>query len=138
MNFLGVGPLEIALVCLVALLVLGPDGLVQAARKTAAFYRRLTDSELGKGLSNSQNLLNNLVGDFKSEVGLEEYRAYLDSLDLPAAESLNLRDTPSPVKTPEVQGQKDGESHPGEERSEADPQPADLSAAVSSEEEGNQ
>jgi Sec-independent protein translocase protein TatA len=138
MNFLGVGPLEIALVCLLALLVLGPDGLVQAARKTAAFYRRLTDSELGKGLSNSQNLLDNLVGDFKSEVGLEEYRAYLDSLDLPAKKSLDRRDTPSRGKTPEVQGQKDGESQPGEERSEAEPQPVDLSAGLSSEEEVNQ
>jgi Sec-independent protein translocase protein TatA len=133
MYFLGVGPLEIALVCLVALLVLGPDGLVRAARKSAAFYRRLTDSELWKGLSNSQKLLGNLVGDFQSEVGLEEYRAYLDTLDLPAGEGLEHRDTPARRQT-----LREGDDQPRQARSGESLQPVDFSAGLSAEEEPRQ
>lgn len=131
MNFLGIGPLEIVLVCIVALLVLGPEGMVSGARKMGNLFLRWSASELGKNLSNSQELFGNLVRDFKTDVGLDEYRAYIESLDLPKNQDFDL----SPGISPAREKYQKGPQQPQEEvqlREEIPaelPQPEDHTAA---------
>jgi len=135
MNFLGIGPLEIVLVCIVALLVLGPEGMVSGARKMGNLFRRWSASELGKNLSNSQELFGNLVKDFKSDVGLDEYRAYIESLDLPQNQDFDLSPGISPARE-KYQKEPQQLQEEGQQREEIqgeEPPPEDHSAAVAEE-----
>lgn len=72
MDFLGVGPLELLFVLLIALLVLGPRDIARFARKAGRFLNRLYRSELWETLSRASEEFRNLPNRLAREAALED------------------------------------------------------------------
>lgn len=72
MNIFGVGPLEIVLILIVGILVLGPDGMVEAGRKLGKWMRRLVTSPWWRGLQDGVSEVQNLPYRLMREAELEE------------------------------------------------------------------
>ena len=72
MNFLGVGPLELLILAVIALLVLGPKGLTDLGRKTGRFIRQITRSPFWQDIVNASRDINDLPGKLMREADLED------------------------------------------------------------------
>jgi Sec-independent protein translocase protein TatA len=71
MNFLGVGPLELLFLAVIALLVLGPKGMADLGRKTGRLIRKVTRSPIWQDIMNTSRDLNDLPGKIMREADLE-------------------------------------------------------------------
>lgn len=71
MNIFGIGPLEIVFVLIIGILVLGPEGMVEAGRKLGKFLRSIITSSwwqnLRKGLTEIQYLPQRLMREAELE-----------------------------------------------------------------------
>lgn len=72
MDILGIGPLEILLIILVALIVLGPKDMVKAGRTIGAFLRRVVTSPEWHFVQRTSREVQNLPNRLIREAGLEE------------------------------------------------------------------
>jgi sec-independent protein translocase protein TatB len=72
MNFLGVGPFELLIVAVIALLVLGPKGMTDLGRKTGRLVRKITRSSVWQDIMNTSRDLNDLPGKIMRETDLED------------------------------------------------------------------
>lgn len=72
MDFLGVGPLELLFVLLIALLVLGPHDIARFARKAGRFLNRLYRSEMWSTLNRASQEFRNLPNRLAREAALED------------------------------------------------------------------
>jgi Sec-independent protein translocase protein TatA len=72
MNFLGVGPLELLILAVIALLVLGPKGMADLGRKTGRLIRKITRSSVWQDIMNTSRDLNDLPGKIMREADLED------------------------------------------------------------------
>lgn len=72
MEFLGVGPLELLLVFVLALILLGPREMVNTARKAAVAIRKVTQSEFWKDAVDSSREFRQLPTQIMKETGLDE------------------------------------------------------------------
>jgi Sec-independent protein translocase protein TatA len=72
MDFLGVGPLELLLIFVLALILLGPRGMVSTARKAAGAIRRMTQSDFWRDAVDSSREFRNLPTQIMKETGLDE------------------------------------------------------------------
>ncbi len=65
MNIFGIGPLEIVFVLIIGILVLGPEGMIEAGRKLGKFMRSIIKStwwqNIRKGVSEIQYLPQRLM-----------------------------------------------------------------------------
>ena len=77
MEILGIGPLEVFLVLILALIVLGPQGMVQVARKFGRWIRALVKSPLWKDITTAQREVSDLPRKLVRDAGLEEVKASL-------------------------------------------------------------
>lgn len=75
MDLLGVGPLELLFLILIALIVIGPRDIGKAARSTGRFLNRLYRSDTWRMLIETSRKLRNLPNQLAQEAALE------DSLD---------------------------------------------------------
>ena len=75
MDLLGVGPLELLFLILIALIVIGPRDIGKAARSIGRFLNRLYRSETWRMLTETSRKLRNLPNQLAQEAALE------DSLD---------------------------------------------------------
>lgn len=73
MNILGIGPLELLFVLLIGLLVLGPEGMVDAGRKLGKFLRSIVTSGWWKSLQSGVDEMQNLPYRLMREAELEEW-----------------------------------------------------------------
>jgi Sec-independent protein translocase protein TatA len=71
MNFLGVGPLELLILAVIALLVLGPKGMTDLGRKSGRLIRKVTRSSLWQDIVSTSRDINELPGKIMREVDLE-------------------------------------------------------------------
>jgi Sec-independent protein translocase protein TatA len=76
MEFLGVGPLEVLLIVLLALVLFGPKDIVQSARSVGRFLNRLYRSEGWRTLLRTSETLRTLPNRLAREAELED----LDSI----------------------------------------------------------
>ena len=71
MNIFGIGPLEILFVLIIGILVLGPEGMVTAGRKTGKFLRSIITSQwwqnVRKGVTEIQYLPQRLMREAELE-----------------------------------------------------------------------
>ena len=71
MNIFGIGPLEIIFVLIIGILVLGPDGMINAGRKAGKFLRSVIKStwwqNIRKGVSEIQYLPQRLMREAELE-----------------------------------------------------------------------
>lgn len=91
MDFLGVGPLELAFILLIALLVLGPRDIARFARSVGRFLNRLYRSEVWDTLSRASQEFRNLPNRLAREAALED----LDETLGKDAEAPDARQGPS-------------------------------------------
>lgn len=97
MNIFGIGPLEIFFVLIIGILVLGPEGMIEAGRKLGKFLRSIIKStwwqNIRKGVSEIQYLPQRLM----REAELEELNELRDLAknNFPSIGGSDLIDTSS-------------------------------------------
>ncbi len=72
MEFLGVGPLELLVIIVIALLVLGPQDLAKTARTAGKFLNRMYRSDAWKTVTQASRDLRDLPNRLAREAALEE------------------------------------------------------------------
>ena len=72
MDFLGVGPLELFFILIIALIVLGPRDMVKAGRTIGSFLRRLMKSPTWQAVRQTSTELRYLPNRLMREAGVEE------------------------------------------------------------------
>ncbi len=75
MDFLGIGPLELLFIIVLALIVLGPRDLAQTARSLGRILNRLYRSETWRMLTEASHTLRGLPNRLAREARLEELDA---------------------------------------------------------------
>jgi sec-independent protein translocase protein TatB len=80
MEFLGVGPLELILVVLIALIVLGPKDMARTGRSLGRWLNKVYRSETWKSLSQASRSLRTLPNRLAREAELEELKQVRQSL----------------------------------------------------------
>lgn len=100
MEFLGIGPLELLLILVIALIVLGPDEMVKAGAAVGKFIRKIRHSETWQGFQRMSRSLKSLPEDLARQSGLEGMRKDLEK-------DINFNDIEaSPKKTNREPGLK--------------------------------
>jgi len=72
MDILGVGPLELIFVLIIALIVLGPTDMVKAGRTIGKFLRQIVTSPTWHAVTKTSSELRNLPTKLIRDAGLEE------------------------------------------------------------------
>lgn len=72
MDILGVGPMELVLVLILALLIFGPEDLVSAGRKMGRFFNKIVKSETWMAVRSISREMRNLPNKLAREAELEE------------------------------------------------------------------
>jgi len=72
MQFLGIGSLEFLLIVVVAVLVLGPRGMVQAAREAGKLIRKVVRSPLWRDVVETSREIREFPRKIVREAGIEE------------------------------------------------------------------
>lgn len=80
MEILGIGPLEVLLILLIALILLGPRDMVEAGRKMGRFLRRIVTSSSWRTFQQASREFQNLPSKLIREAGLEEFEQDLKQL----------------------------------------------------------
>jgi len=72
MDFLGVGPLELLFIFLIALIVLGPNDMVKAGRTLGKWMRKLVTSPTWQAIQQTSRDIRHLPNKLMRDAGLEE------------------------------------------------------------------
>jgi len=72
MDILGVGPLELLFILIIALIVLGPNDMVKAGRSLGKFLRKVVTSPTWHAVQQTSKQLQTLPNKLIKEAGLEE------------------------------------------------------------------
>jgi sec-independent protein translocase protein TatB len=72
MELFGIGPLELLLILVIAVIVLGPKGMVTAARETGKFIRMIIHSPLWREVVETSNEIRDLPRKIVREAGIEK------------------------------------------------------------------
>jgi Sec-independent protein translocase protein TatA len=98
MEFLGVGPLELLFIFLIALIVLGPNDIVKASRTLGRFLRTVVTSPTWSAIQQTSREIRYLPNKLIREAGLEEQAKSLNEISASVKEmgnfqaNLNLKD----------------------------------------------
>lgn len=74
MDILGIGPLELFFIILIALIVLGPKDMVKAGRTLGKFMRTVVTSPNWKMLQQASREIRGLPNRLMREAGMEEFQ----------------------------------------------------------------
>ena len=74
MEFLGIGPLELLLILLLALIILGPKDLEKTAKSIGSGLNRLVHSDTWKTMTEASRQLRTLPNKLMREANLEEFQ----------------------------------------------------------------
>ena len=80
-KYLNVGPLELVFIVLIALIVLGPDEMIQTGRKIAKAARKFVRSPIWKSLVSTSQEIREIPRKFMREAGLDETMQELNNLN---------------------------------------------------------
>jgi Sec-independent protein translocase protein TatA len=72
MNIFGIGPLEVVFILIIGILVLGPEGMIEAGRKFGKFLRSVLNSSWWKNVRQGINDIQHLPQRLMREAELEE------------------------------------------------------------------
>lgn len=72
MEILGIGPLELTLILIIALIVLGPNDLVKTGRTLGRWMRKVVMSQEWKVVQNASRELRTLPNKLIRDAGIEE------------------------------------------------------------------
>ena len=91
MEFLGVGPLELAAIVVIALIVLGPKDMVTAGRTFGKALRKIVTSPMWKAVRDTGQNIQDLPNRLIREAGIEEDLQKLDQEMRETANSIDPR-----------------------------------------------
>lgn len=80
MDFLGIGPLEVLFILLIALIIFGPKDIVKAGRATGRFLRKLITSPGWQTVQRTSRELRDLPNRLVREAGVEEFKNDMDEI----------------------------------------------------------
>lgn len=80
MDILGIGPLELIFILIIALIVLGPKDMVKAGRTIGKFLRQIVTSPTWHAVTRTSNELRNLPNKLIRDAGLEEDLKQIESV----------------------------------------------------------
>jgi len=92
MDFLGVGPLELIFVLIIALLIIGPKDIGKTARTIGKFLNRLYKSDEWRALTEASRTIRTLPNRLAREAELEELEDIKDSFKGASKELKETRD----------------------------------------------
>ena len=72
MQFLGIGPLELLLIIIIAVIVLGPNGMVKAAREGGKLIRKIVRSPIWRDVMDTSREIRELPTKIAREAGIEK------------------------------------------------------------------
>ncbi|MGB8251773.1 MAG: twin-arginine translocase TatA/TatE family subunit [Anaerolineaceae bacterium] len=72
MNILGVGPLELLIIAVIALIVLGPRGMTEFGRKAGRAVRKITRSSIWNDVVSTSRDINELPRKIMHDIDLED------------------------------------------------------------------
>src|SRR3989304_1769806 len=95
MEFLGIGPLELMVIVLIAILVIGPRDIQKTARTLGRWLNALYRSEFWKTLQVTSSEVRNLPNKLAREAGLEQLREMQREVTAATAEIAEETEAPS-------------------------------------------
>lgn len=95
MEFLGIGPLELFFVVVIALIVLGPKDMVKAGRTMGRFMRKIVMSPAWRTVQQTSDELRKLPTTLMREAGMEDLKDLKQGL--PTARDFKIDDPSSPA-----------------------------------------
>jgi sec-independent protein translocase protein TatB len=72
MQFLGIGPLEFLLIAVIAIIILGPKGMVKAAREAGVLIRKLVNSPIWRDVMDTSREIRDIPNKIVREAGIEK------------------------------------------------------------------
>ena len=99
MDILGIGPLELIFILIIALIVLGPSDMVKAGRTIGRFLRQIITSPTWRAVTRTSSELRTLPNKLIRDAGLEE--------DLKEIQDATKKVIPSDLKSDLSQWQGD-------------------------------
>ena len=72
MDFLGVGPLELFFILIIALIIFGPNDIVRAGKSLGSFMRKVVTSEGWRAFQQASKGMRDIPTALMREAGLEE------------------------------------------------------------------
>lgn len=72
MDFLGIGPLELFFVLIIALVIFGPNDIVKAGKSVGSFMRKVITSDGWKAFQQARKGMSDLPTTLMREAGIEE------------------------------------------------------------------
>ena len=87
MQIFGIGPLELLFILVIMILVLGPKGMVRAAREAGKYIRKVTRSPLWAEIVGTSREMRNLPAKIIKEAGIQEEIDELRRSTLPELDS---------------------------------------------------
>ena len=98
MDILGVGPLELLFILLIALIVLGPKDMVKSGKTIGLFLRKIVTSSSWQSIQQTSHEIRNLPTKLIREAGLEDINDQLPNTSDIRSES-NFEDLDKDVNT---------------------------------------
>ena len=108
MEFLGIGPLELLFIFLIALIVLGPKDIVKTSKTVGRFLRKIVTSPQWRTINQTSKEIRNLPNRLIREAGMEEEIKQIQDLqkslpDLKKARiDLDLKNQTPTIHSPEI------------------------------------
>lgn len=72
MEIFGIGPLEFLFIFIIAIIVLGPKGIVEAARETGKFIRKIIRSPIWRDVVDTSREIREFPRKIAQEAGIEK------------------------------------------------------------------
>jgi sec-independent protein translocase protein TatB len=116
MEIFGIGPLEFLFIFIIAIIVLGPKGMVEAARETGKFIRKIIRSPIWRDVVDTSREIREFPRKIAQEAGIEK-----DLEDLRRSTQRAMKDIEQ-YQIPDIQQIKKEEPLLG------DPEPPDVDA----------
>ena len=89
MEIFGIGPLELLLIVLIALIVLGPKEMMNTAQKSATWLRKLRNSEIWSSTKEVMEIPNRVMQESGLDKEIQELQSLSrTSISMPLRESL--------------------------------------------------
>ena len=72
MDFLGIGPLEIVFIVIIALIIFGPNDIIRAGKSMGRFMRKVVTSDAWRAFQQASKGMRDIPTTLMREAGLEE------------------------------------------------------------------
>ena len=72
MDFLGIGPLEVVFIMIIALIIFGPNDIIRAGKSLGSFMRKVVTSDAWRAFQQASKGMRDIPTTLMREAGLEE------------------------------------------------------------------